>query len=91
MCLSDARLKSHVATVTEEEAALVYAIRAVTYTMMGAESAGVIAQELERVFPRAVRTRPTGVKSVDYQQVNTLLLRALQLLERRVCDLEATK
>ena len=91
VCLSDARLKSHVATVTEEEAALVYAIRAVTYTMMGAESAGVIAQELERVFPRAVRTRPTGVKSVDYQQVNTLLLRALQLLERRVCVLEATK
>ncbi len=64
-----ARLKSHVGTVTDEEAALVYAIRAVTYTMMGAESAGVIAQELERVFPRAVRTRPTGVKSVDYQQV----------------------
>ena len=88
VCLSDARLKSHVATVTEEEAALVYAIRAVTYTMMGAESAGVIAQELERVFPRAVRTRPTGVKSVDYQQVNTLLLRALQLLERRVRALE---
>ena len=91
VCLSDARLKSHVGTVTDEEAALVYAIRAVTYTMMGAESAGVIAQELERVFPRAVRTRPTGVKSVDYQQVNTLLLRALQLLERRVCVLEATK
>ena len=91
VCLSDARLKSHVGTVTDEEAALVYAIRAVTYTMMGAESAGVIAQELERVFPRAVRTRPTGVKSVDYQQVNTLLLRALQLLERRVCALEATK
>lgn len=88
VCLSDARLKSHVATVTDEEAALVYAIRAVTYTMMGAESAGVIAQELERVFPRAVRTRPTGVKSVDYQQVNTLLLRALQLLERRVRALE---
>lgn len=91
VCLSDARLKSHVRTVTDEEAALVYAIRAVTYTMMGAESAGVIAQELERVFPRAVRTRPTGVKSVDYQQVNTLLLRALQLLERRVRVLEATK
>jgi hypothetical protein len=91
VCLSDARLKSHVGTVTDEEAALVYAIRAVTYTMMGAESAGVIAQELERVFPRAVRTRPTGVKSVDYQQVNTLLLRAVQLLERRVCVLEATK
>ena len=88
VCLSDARLKSHVGTVTDEEAALVYAIRAVTYTMMGAESAGVIAQELERVFPRAVRTRPTGVKSVDYQQVNTLLLRALQLLERRVRALE---
>jgi len=88
VCLSDARLKSHVRTVTDEEAALVYAIRAVTYTMMGAESAGVIAQELERVFPRAVRTRPTGVKSVDYQQVNTLLLRALQLLERRVRALE---
>jgi hypothetical protein len=31
------------------------------------------------------------VKSVDYQQVNTLLLRAVQLLERRVCVLEATK
>jgi hypothetical protein len=86
--LSDARHKSDVATVTDEQAALVFDIRAVTYTMFGAESAGVIAQELAAVFPRAVRTRSTGELSVDYQQVNTLLLRAVQLLERRVRALE---
>ena len=86
--LSDARLKSDVATVTDEQASLVFAIRAVTYTMFGAESAGVIAQELESVFPRAVRTRTSGELSVDYQQINTLLLRAVQLLERRVRALE---
>lgn len=87
--LSDARLKSNVATVSDDEASLVFAIRAVTYTMFGAESAGVIAQELAAVFPRAVRTRSTGELSVDYQQVNTLLLRAVQLLEHRVRALES--
>jgi hypothetical protein len=88
VCLSDARLKSDVATVRDDEAALVYAMRAVTYRMLGAESAGVIAQELQRLFPRAVRTRPTGELSVDYQQISMLLLRAVQLLETRVAALE---
>jgi hypothetical protein len=89
--LSDAREKERVAAVTDEEAALVYSLRPVTYALKatGAESTGLLAQELKALFPRAVRTRASGLETVDYQQVNTLLLAALQRLERRVRRCEA--
>ena len=88
--LSDARSKEHIEEITEAESALVHLLRPVTYTMRatGHRSAGLIAQELEHVFPRAVREYE-GVKTVDYFVVYALLLAETQRLAKRLAALEA--
>ena len=87
--LSDARAKRDIRSVTEPECARVHELRPVTYTMRatGHESAGFIAQELEGVYPRAVRDTH-GTKTVDYQQVLTMLVAEVQRLARRLMLLE---
>ena len=87
--LSDARSKERVEPITEAESALVHRLRPVTYTMRatGRRSAGLIAQELEGVFPLAVREHE-GAKTVDYLTVYALLLAETQRLARRLAELE---
>ena len=87
--LSDARSKERVEAITASESALVHLMRPVTYTMRatGQRSAGLIAQELECVFPSAVREH-SGVKTVDYFMVYALLLAETQRLAKRVAEIE---
>ena len=49
---------------------------------------GVIAQDVEKVFPRAVRTRPDGSLAVDYEKLSTLAFGAIAELLKRVEALE---
>jgi Chaperone of endosialidase len=50
---------------------------------------GVIAQDVQRVFPQAVRTRPDGALAVDYEKLATLSFGAIGQLLDRVEALEA--
>jgi hypothetical protein len=50
---------------------------------------GVIAQDVQKVFPIAVRTRPDGSLAVDYEKLSALALAALSELTKRVEALEA--
>lgn len=49
---------------------------------------GVIAQDVQAVFPQAVRTRPDGSLAVDYEKLSTLAFQALIELTERVKVLE---
>ena len=49
---------------------------------------GVIAQMVERVFSRAVRTRPDGSLAVDYEKLGTLSFGAIDQLAKRIEALE---
>jgi Chaperone of endosialidase len=49
---------------------------------------GVIAQDVEKVFSRAVRTRPDGSLAVDYEKLSTLAFGAIAELLKRVEALE---
>ena len=49
---------------------------------------GVIAQDVQRVFPKAVRTREDGSLAVDYQKLAILAFGAISELANRVQDLE---
>lgn len=49
---------------------------------------GVIAQDVQAVFPQAVRTRPDGSLAVDYEKLSTLSFQALIELTVRVKALE---
>lgn len=50
---------------------------------------GVIAQDVQRVFPRAVRTRPDGSLAVDYEKLGVLAFPALVETMNRLDALEA--
>ena len=49
---------------------------------------GVIAQDVERVFPIATRTREDGSKAVDYEKLCALAFAAIKELNAKVDDLQ---
>jgi hypothetical protein len=53
------------------------------------EDFGVIAQDVQKVFPVAVRTRPDGSLAVDYEKLSALAFAAVAELSTRVKSLEA--
>jgi hypothetical protein len=50
---------------------------------------GVIAQDVQAVFPQAVRTRPDGSLAVDYEKLSALAFAAIAELVKRIEVLEA--
>ena len=50
---------------------------------------GVIAQDVQAVFPQAIRTRPDGSLAVDYEKLSALAFAAIAELVKRVEALEA--
>jgi hypothetical protein len=80
-------------------------IRGVTWTwnaasathgkVPGSDDAGVIAQEVEAVFPHLIETSPEGVKRVNYTGLVGVVIEAVKelkakndALEKRVAELE---
>ena len=53
------------------------------------QSFGVIAQDVQKVFPQAVRTREDGSLAVDYEKLAVLSFGAIGQLLKRVEALEA--
>lgn len=49
---------------------------------------GVIAQDVQKVFPQAVRTRQDGTLAVDYEKLSTLSFQAIKELLKRIEVLE---
>jgi Chaperone of endosialidase len=49
---------------------------------------GVIAQEVEKVFPELVETTPEGYKRVEYSGLIAPLIEAVKELDDRVRELE---
>jgi hypothetical protein len=49
---------------------------------------GVIAQEVEKVFPEIVTTRDNGYKAVKYEKLTAVLIEAVKELTNKVKNLE---
>ncbi len=90
---SDRRLKSDIQTL-ENGLKKVEQLRGVTYTrddnIDGGQQLGVIAQEVEEVFPQIVLTADDerGTKSVDYGRLTGVLIEAVKELSAKVKELE---
>ena len=90
---SDRRLKSDIQTI-ENGLEKVEQLRGVTYTrddnLDGGQQLGVIAQEVEEVFPQVVLTADDerGTKSVDYGRLTGALIEAVKELSAKVKELE---
>lgn len=52
------------------------------------EQIGMIAQQVEKVFPQLVSTDKNGNKSLDYARLNVVALRLLTDMNRRITEIE---
>lgn len=97
-CPSDSRFKTDVQEL-QDCLAKVGRLRPVSYdwkrdefpdrNFEDARQVGLIAQELETVFPTFVRTDEAGYKSVDYSRLTPVLIGALQEQQRQIDALQS--
>ena len=91
---SDENLKKDITIVTDA-VSKVEALKGVTFKWKenDGESAGVIAQDVEKVLPEVVKTvnNPDGntYKAVNYAGINSILIEAIKELSARIKVLEA--
>lgn len=92
---SDKRLKDNIKPI-ENALEKVNAINGVTFEWNekshkapGKKDVGVVAQEIEAVFPELVETRANGYKAVDYQKLTAVLIESVKELAAKVEALEA--
>lgn len=52
---------------------------------------GFLAQEIEKILPEAVATRPNGIKAVRYERVIPLLLEAIKDLKKEINGMKKDK
>ena len=89
---SDQRLKEN---ITDEPKALekIEEVRVVNYTLKSdthkKERTGVIAQEIQEIYPNLVSENKDGILSVDYAGLSCKLLQAVKELSQKVSDLES--
>ena len=82
---SDIRLKTNIEPI-DNSLEKIIALRGVTYDWKdplrdtGRKQIGVIAQDVEQVFPEAVRTGHDGIKSVAYSQLIAPVIEAIKVL-----------
>ena len=84
---SDARLKTEINSI-EGSLNKVSQMRGVTFRIHDKPSAGVIAQELEKVIPAAVKTGDDDYKSVNYNVIIGYLIEAVKELQEEVNTLK---
>ncbi|MCR9133960.1 MAG: tail fiber domain-containing protein [bacterium] len=90
---SDLRLKTNVASISNAlDNAL--ALRGVSYkwkdeTKSQDTQIGLIAQEVEEIYPEFVRTDDEGMKSVNYSQMVAVLIEAVKELNAKIEVLES--
>jgi hypothetical protein len=87
---SDARLKTNVRTIDGALDA-VERLRGVRFEWKkdGKQSLGVIAQEVEQVYPELVSTAPDGMKAVDYGKLAGVLIESTKALRAENAALRA--
>jgi hypothetical protein len=87
---SDERLKTNIQTIPD---ALnkVLNLRGVEYNLKSTneDSIGVIAQEVEKVFPQVVSTGPDGYKKVAYGNLIGSLIEAIKAQQKEIDELKA--
>jgi hypothetical protein len=93
---SDERQKGNIRVIDSPMSKL-YKIKGVTFDWnnncsimynIGKSDIGVIAQDVEKVIPDAVKTRDDGFMGVDYNKLVPLLVEAVKELSDRVKELE---
>jgi len=87
--LSDMTLKTNINPLTDVEA-IINKLFGVEYDWKNGagHSYGLLAQDVEKVLPDAVRTSDTGLKSVNYMMIIPFLIEQIKKLGSEVSELK---
>ncbi|MEO0143943.1 MAG: tail fiber domain-containing protein [candidate division WOR-3 bacterium] len=87
--LSDIRLKSNLEYV-ENALGILMALNVYKYNWKGTEitDIGLLAQEVEKVYPEAVKVLENGVKTIDYNKLMVLVIKAIQEIKKEIDNLK---
>ena len=88
--LSDQRLKENIVDATPK-LAKINQVRVVNFNMIGDEQKqiGVVAQELEQIFPGMVEADQEGIKAVKYSVFVPMLIKSIQEQQQMIETLQA--
>ncbi|MFZ2206587.1 MAG: tail fiber domain-containing protein [Microgenomates group bacterium] len=93
-CTSDERLKKNIAKlapVAEKIARMKPVSFDWKFGKAKKKSIGLIAQDLEKIYPELVHEGVDGYKSIEYDKLTAILISAIQELTQRVEHLEKNK
>jgi hypothetical protein len=87
---SDERLKENFNNL-ENALGIIMALNIYNFNWKGTnvEDIGLIAQEVEKVFPQAVKTLENGVKVIDYNKFIALIIKAIKEIKEEIDNLKA--
>ena len=87
--LSDATLKTNIAPLTGVDA-IINGLTGVEYDWKNGSghSYGLLAQDVEKILPPAVRTDDNGIKSVNYQMIIPFLIETIKSMKSEIADLK---
>jgi hypothetical protein len=87
---SDERLKENLNNL-ENALGIIMALNIYNFDWKGTnvEDIGLIAQEVEKVFPQAVKTLENGVKVIDYNKFIALIIKAIKEIKEEIDNLKA--
>jgi len=88
--LSDAMFKTNIKPI-DNALEQIMKLRGVSFTWKttGKSDVGVIAQEVEKVYPEVVNTASNGIKSVDYGHLVGPLIEAIKTQQKEIEALKA--
>jgi len=87
---SDERLKTNIQSL-QNSLEKVNQLNGVSFNWKanGQESVGLIAQDVEKVFPQIVGTDKEGMKSVDYTKLVAVLIEAIKEQQKQIDELKS--
>jgi hypothetical protein len=90
--ISDGTLKTNIKPLERGALAKIRQLRGVSFDWIesegGARSIGLIAQDVEPLFPEAVAVRQDGKKTVDYAKLAVPLIEAMKEQQEQIAELE---
>jgi len=89
---SDERLKENILSISNKQSDLLFLIKPIEFTYKNDKSKlkhfGVLAQDIEKVFPELVNENENNYKSVNYQELIPIMLSKMKQMQNEIDELK---
>ena len=92
---SDVRLKENIKEITQEKMDDLFTLNPMIFNYKNDKTNqihyGVLAQDVEKVFPELVEDNMSGYKTVNYQELIPLMLAKIKNMQEQIDELKQSK